>query len=75
MSLSNLTKKILVAAVEVSWRLKHSRIGAIHLLFGVFDQTETAAYEVLATQGLGLERLREELVKRSEYSLGQEEAQ
>ncbi|MDD5259651.1 MAG: ATP-dependent Clp protease ATP-binding subunit [bacterium] len=55
-------KKVLQLAVEESQTMGHSRIGTEHILLGLLREGEGIAAKVLATLGIQLDRVREEII-------------
>ncbi|MDD5132386.1 MAG: ATP-dependent Clp protease ATP-binding subunit [bacterium] len=55
-------KKVLQLAVEESQAMGHSRIGTEHILLGLLREGEGIAAKVLASMGIQLDRVREEII-------------
>ncbi len=55
-------KKVLQLAVEESQTMGHSRIGTEHILLGLLREGEGIAAKVLASLGIQLDRVREEII-------------
>jgi ATP-dependent Clp protease ATP-binding subunit ClpC len=56
-------KKVIEYATEEAWNLKHEYIGTEHILLGLLRDKESVAAAVLATFGLKVDELREEIMR------------
>jgi ATP-dependent Clp protease ATP-binding subunit ClpC len=65
MPLSKDTKKVLEYAAAEADNLKHSHVGADHLLLGIALDQSSGAAAILHEYGLSLERLREVAIERA----------
>jgi hypothetical protein len=61
--LSHECKRILAHAADEAENLKHFHIGVEHLLLGILREEKSAAAQVLATRGLSLPAVREEMAR------------
>jgi quercetin dioxygenase-like cupin family protein len=57
------TQRVLNLAAEEADRLAHQHIGSEHLLLGIVRERDSAAASILASHGLTLETVREDLVR------------
>lgn len=55
-------KKVIEYAIEESRKLNHNYVGTEHLLLGLIREEEGVAAQVLMNLGLGLDKLREEVL-------------
>ena len=63
--LSHECKRVLAFAAEEAERLSHKHIGTEHLLLGLLLRHDCVAAEILRGLGLSVEKVREDLAKRS----------
>ncbi len=67
--LSTRAKNALIAAQLISEQLKHDHIGTEHLLYGIITEKSSFAAEVLLKNKIGLQVIKEELLKVNQNHL------